>query len=202
MDSYLSRLSESHANSMFNFLRNPQSHSTVAESFYSPISSMRGFRCFHIHDNSGSFPFFCNFNSHPSRCKVLSRVLICISLMPNDTEYFFLCLFTMSLPSLEKYLFHSHTHFLIELFIFVHVCLLHWKSPFHILDTRFTNMWFANIFPHSRVCIFTLLIMSFYSLLPCCETCGILVPQPGIKPVPLWAWAWSPNHWTAGEVPG
>ena len=138
--SYLSRLSESHANSMFNFLRNPQSHSTVAESFYSPISSMRGFRCFHIHDNSGSFPFFCNFNSHPSRCKVLSRVLICISLMPNDTEYFFLCLFTMSLPSLEKYLFHSHTHFLIELFIFVHVCLLHWKSPFHILDTRFTNM--------------------------------------------------------------
>ena len=110
------------------------------------------------------FLFFCNFNSHPSRCKVISWVFICISLMPNDMEYFFLCLFTMCLPSSEKYLFCSHTHFLIELFVFVHVCLLHCKSPFHILDTKFINMWFANTFPHSRVCIFPLWIMSFFFL--------------------------------------
>ena len=32
-------------------------------------------------------------------------------------------------------------------------------------------------------------------------TYGILVPQPGIKPVPYAVEAWSLNHWTAREVP-
>jgi len=27
--------------------------------------------------------------------------------------------------------------------------------------------------------------------------CGILVPWPGIEPVPILVKAWSPNHWTA-----
>ena len=31
--------------------------------------------------------------------------------------------------------------------------------------------------------------------------CGILVPQPGIEPVPPAAEAQSPNRWTAREVP-
>ena len=31
--------------------------------------------------------------------------------------------------------------------------------------------------------------------------CGILVPQPGIEPVPPVVEAWSPNHWTAREFP-
>ena len=31
--------------------------------------------------------------------------------------------------------------------------------------------------------------------------CGILVSQPGIKPVPPALEAWSLNHWTAREVP-
>ena len=30
--------------------------------------------------------------------------------------------------------------------------------------------------------------------------CRILVPCPGIEPVPLLVKAWSPNHWTAREV--
>ena len=34
-----------------------------------------------------------------------------------------------------------------------------------------------------------------------CPACGILVPQPGIKPVPPAAEARSPNHWTAREFP-
>ena len=29
----------------------------------------------------------------------------------------------------------------------------------------------------------------------------ILVPQPGIEPVPLAVKAWNPNHWTAREFP-
>ena len=30
--------------------------------------------------------------------------------------------------------------------------------------------------------------------------CGILVPRPGIEPVPPVVEAWSLNHWTAREV--
>ena len=31
--------------------------------------------------------------------------------------------------------------------------------------------------------------------------CGILVPRPGIKPVPPALGAWSHNHWTTRDVP-
>ena len=31
--------------------------------------------------------------------------------------------------------------------------------------------------------------------------CGILVPRPGIEPMPPAMQAWSPNHWTAREDP-
>ena len=34
-----------------------------------------------------------------------------------------------------------------------------------------------------------------------CTACGILVPQPGIKPVPRVVEMQSPNHWPAKEVP-
>ena len=36
----------------------------------------------------------------------------------------------------------------------------------------------------------------------CKSTCGILVPHPGIEPVPPALEAQSPNRWTAGEFPG
>ena len=32
-------------------------------------------------------------------------------------------------------------------------------------------------------------------------TCRILIPQPGIEPRPSAVEVWSPNHWTASEVP-
>ena len=35
----------------------------------------------------------------------------------------------------------------------------------------------------------------------CHMTYGILVPQPGIKPVPYAVEAWSLNHWTTREDP-
>ena len=31
--------------------------------------------------------------------------------------------------------------------------------------------------------------------------CGILVPQPGVEPMPPKVEAWSLSHWTAREVP-
>ena len=37
---------------------------------------------------------------------------------------------------------------------------------------------------------------------PSLAACGILVPRPGIKPVPPEVEARSPNHWTAREFPG
>ena len=34
-----------------------------------------------------------------------------------------------------------------------------------------------------------------------CKACGILVPRPGIKLIPLALEVQSLNHWTTGEVP-
>ena len=42
-------------------------------------------------------------------------------------------------------------------------------------------------------------ITNFLFFWPC--SMGILVPQPGIKPVPSAVKAQSPNHWTAREFP-
>ena len=41
----------------------------------------------------------------------------------------------------------------------------------------------------------------FFSFWPRCSACGILVPQPGIEPVPPAVEAQSLNHWTSREVP-
>ena len=44
-------------------------------------------------------------------------------------------------------------------------------------------------------------LLFFFFFWPCRTACGILVPQPGIKPMPPAVEAWSLNHWTAREVP-
>ena len=42
----------------------------------------------------------------------------------------------------------------------------------------------------------------FFLFWPCYTAYGILVPQPGIEPIPLAMKARSPNHWTARETIG
>ena len=46
-------------------------------------------------------------------------------------------------------------------------------------------------------------IFLFFSFFwPCCEACGILVPQPGRdRTMSAAVETWSPNHWTVREVP-
>ena len=52
-----------------------------------------------------------------------------------------------------------------------------------------------NIFLPSHASYF------FFFFWPRRAACGILVPRPGIEPMPPALRAWSLNHWTASEVP-
>ena len=80
------------------------------------------------------------------------EILICISLMVSDVEHIF-----MSVGYVHS--FRSSAHFSISLFVFL---MLNYMSSFCILDI---NLWldrlFANVFSHSIVCLFVLLMVSF-----------------------------------------
>ena len=60
-----------------------------------------------------------------------------------------------------------------------------------VLQIYFPSMWLA--FSFSLWCLFLFLLHR--------AACGILVPWPGIKPMPPAVEARSLNHWTAREVP-
>ena len=59
--------------------------------------------------------------------------LICISLMANDVEHLFLCLWAVYTSSLEKRLFRFFAHLKSGLFVFL---LLSCKGSLYILDTN------------------------------------------------------------------
>ena len=57
-----------------------------------------------------------------------------------------------------------------------------------------------NLAPASILLTYIHLIIFFF-FWSCGEACRILVPRPGIEPVPSAVKALSPNHWTARKFP-
>ena len=91
-------------------------------------------------------------------------VLICIYQMASNTEHLFICLWTLYMSSLVKYLFKPFAHFLIGLLVF-----LEWShvNSLYILEIKpLSEVPLANMFSHTirSLCISMLFTLAMQKL--------------------------------------
>lgn len=111
-----SRIAESYTNSVFNCLRTARLFPKAAAPFYSPISRAWGLQFFHIL-TSASLTLIIAILVLVKWFLIV--VLICVPLLANEAENFFMYLLAIFSFSLKKYLVRSSAHFLIGLFVFL-----------------------------------------------------------------------------------
>ena len=94
---------------------------------------------------------------HCDWCEVISHCTFDFDF--SNEERLFICLLAICMPSLDKHLFRSFSHFLIGLFVFL---AFSYMSCLCILEINpLSVVSFAITFSHSESCLFTLLIVPF-----------------------------------------
>ena len=124
-----SGITGSKSRSIFNFLRYLHAAFHVAAPICIPTNNTKGFLPLSPHPHH--YLHFIDLLMVAILTCVrwyLIVALICISLMISDIEHLLICLLTISMFSLEKCLFKSFAHFLIQLLVFCFVlfCFVFW----------------------------------------------------------------------------
>ena len=87
-------------------------------------------------------------------------------------------------------------------YIFLWSFLFPWMLPHSILGFLLPIRWsLFNLLLISSASFSLFIYIYLFIYWLHCTAYGILIPQPGIEPVSPTVEAWSPNHWTAREVP-